>query len=164
MTDNITIQNARVIFRNFAGKADKYNAEGRRNFCVLLDAELAKTLVKDGWNVRYLPAREVGDSDQAYMQVSVSYRNRPPKAVLITEITKKRTYLDADDIHVLDWADILLVDLMISPYKWEVNQKAGIKAYLKKIFITIEEDELEIKYADLDTEVESPPWDEDDAV
>jgi len=37
---------------------------------------------------------------------------------------------------------------MITPYHWEVNGKVGIKAYLKKMFLILEEDKLEKKYAE----------------
>ena len=148
ITKKITIESAQLAFRNFAGKEDKYNPAGSRNFCVLLAPDVAKTLLLDGWNVRQLNPREEGDVPQDYMSVAVKYDFRPPKIVLVSESTGIKTFLDADTVHILDWADIKNVDLMINPYHWEVNNKSGIKAYLKKMFVILEEDELEKKYAE----------------
>jgi hypothetical protein len=50
---------------------------------------------------------------------------------------------------MLDWADITNVDMIIRPFSWEVQGKTGIKAYLKSIFVTIQEDALEIKYSEI---------------
>jgi hypothetical protein len=50
---------------------------------------------------------------------------------------------------MLDWVDIINVDLIVRPYAWTVNQKSGVKAYLQSLYVTIEEDPLEIKYSDL---------------
>lgn len=146
---HITIEDARIIFRNFAGKEGQFNREGDRNFAVLLDdPKLIKVLEKDGWNIKHLKPREEGDEPQPYLQVSVNFDGRPPKVAIIT--SRGRTNLGEKEVEMLDWADIRTLDLIIRPYNWNVNGKTGIKAYLQSLFATIEEDELELKYADLD--------------
>lgn len=143
----ITIEGARIAFRNFSGKEGKYNPAGKRNFCVLLEEDLAKTLEKDGWNVRWLSPRDEGDDPQGYLQVSVAYGNFPPKIVLVS--SKGKTVLGEEEVGILDWAEIDNVDLVIRPYNWEVNSKSGVKAYLKSLWVTIVEDEFEKKYRDV---------------
>lgn len=142
--DNIAIENARLQFRNFSGKEGRFNPAGRRNFCVLLDDDIARKLESDGWNVRWLEPRDPLDEKQAYIQVTVKYGNIPPKIVMITSSSK--TVLNEDSIDILDWAEIQEVDLIIRPYNWEVNGKEGVKAYVKSMYVTLAEDEFEAKY------------------
>lgn len=144
---DLTIQDARIIFRNFAGKEGMYNAAGNRNFNVLLDHDVAQAMLEDGWNVKYLKPREEGDEPQPRIEVTVSYKARPPRVGLIS--SRGRVLLGEDLIEILDYADIEKVDVIISPYSWTVGEKTGVKAYLKTIFVTIREDELERKYADI---------------
>lgn len=138
------VEDAQIIFRNFEGKEGQYNRKGDRNFGVILDPKTAEQMKKDGWNVKFLKSRDDESDEVPWVQVSVNFENRPPRVVMITSTS--RTTLDETSVEVLDWADIQTVDLIARAYNWEVNGKTGIKAYLKSMFITIEEDELERKY------------------
>lgn len=139
------VEDAQLIFRNFAGKEGQYNVEGDRNFSVILDPESATQMAADGWNVRYLKPREEEDEPVPYIQVKVNFKNRPPRIVMLTSTS--RTPLDESNVETLDWADIQTADLIANGYEWLVNGKSGVKAYLQTMFITINEDELERKYA-----------------
>ena len=145
MSDKIiSIENARIRFLNFSGKAGRYNPEGRRNFCVLIDDDLADKLIEDNWNVKYLQPREEDEKPQAYLQVAVNFDNFPPKIVLITSGGKTR--LDEDSVNILDWAEISNVDLIIRPYNWEVNGKRGRSAYLQALNVIQNIDRFAARY------------------
>ncbi len=148
--DTINIENARIGFRNFSGKETQYNPAGKRNFCVFLETDLAKRLEKDGWNVRWLQPRDEQEEEQAYLQVAVSYDNIPPKITIYTGTNQ--TVLDKDSISILDWAEISEIDLVIRPYNWVLhegtkNEKSGVKAYVKNMYIRLVEDKFEKKWA-----------------
>ena len=144
----IVLEDCRIIFRNFSGEEGRFNAKGNRNFNVLLDDDVAEAMLKDGWNVKYLQPREEGDLPQARLEVSVKYgKGAPPRVILIT--SRGKTPLDESMINILDWAEIEHVDMIVRPYEWEVSGKTGVKAYLKSIYVTIREDELEKKYIDV---------------
>ena len=151
----LKIENAHIGFRNFAGKKTQYNAEGNRNFCVFLERDVAIELAEAGWNVRWLKPRDEQDEEQGYMQIAVGFANKPPKIVLIT--SRGKTLIDESTVNLLDVAEIKNIDLVITPYNWVMqkgtkNEKSGVKAYAKSIWVTLVEDEFESKYYDVPTE------------
>lgn len=145
---NLSVESARIIFRNFAGKEGKFNPAGKRSFCLLLDEETAERLSDQGWNVKTLAPRDPDDDPQPYIQVAVQFGNYPPNIYLISG--GKKTKLDEDSVSILDYAEIENVDLIINPSRWEVSGKSGVKAYLKTLYVTIVENEFEKKYRDMD--------------
>ena len=149
--EEFTVENATIMFRNFTGNAGDYNRAGDRNFCLFLDDDTAEFMLKRGWNIKRLKPRPDADEDtlpQAYLEVKVNYETgKPPMIWLVT--SRNRTLLNADAVMLLDLAEIVNVDLMVSPYHWEVNGKTGVKAYLRQMFVTIYESELELKYLDV---------------
>lgn len=155
VTNYLNIDNAHIIFRNFSGKGDKYNREGNRNFSVKIeDPVQAQRLAEDGWNVKILPPREGEEVGTHYIQVSVRFDPRPPMVYLISG--KKKTLLDEESINSLDYAEIRHIDLTLAPYNWVLqegtpNEKRGVKAYLKTMYVTLEEDVFADRYSMYDT-------------
>src|SRR3954454_12202340 len=92
--NTVLMEGVRIIFRNFAGKEGQYNREGDRNFAVLLDDKTAQAMAEDNWNVKWLQPRgeEEEETPQAYLPISVNFKGRPPRIVMIT--SRGRTHLD----------------------------------------------------------------------
>jgi len=150
--DNITIENARIIFRNFAGKKSQYNREGDRNFNVIIpDAAMAQKLASDGWNIHVREPREEGEQPEYRLPVAVGFNIRPPKVVMVTKRYQRQ--LDESTISLLDDADIVKADMTLRPYNWEVKDRDGVKAYLKTLYVVVEEDEFADKYATSNNDV-----------
>ena len=135
--DILQIDDARIIYRNFAGRGDKYNREGDRNFAVVIpDEDMANDLTKLGWNVKIKPPREDGDTPFMFLPVKVKFNDRGPNVYLKTGNVQNR--LDEESVGLLDNIDIIGVDLDIRPYDWIVqegtpNEKSGRSAYLQSI-------------------------------
>lgn len=159
----VVIENARIIFKNFQGKESEFNREGDRNFGVILPEPEAIQMLEDGWNVKRLnPSEEEKEQGLEHgpywLQVKVGYRGGPPKIITIT--SRGKTAITEETVATLDWVEIAndevsgepKVDLIIRPYHYDVSGRQGISAYLKTMFITINEDPLEAKYAELDSQ------------
>lgn len=154
---DLLIEDATIRWRNFSGVEKKYNREGDRNFHVVLDRPDLKDLIPqleaDGWNITY-DKRDPGEFDDGFelrdpsIECAVRYdRGKPPKIVTIT--SSGPVELKEATVESLDWADIAKIDLIVHPSWYDVSGREGLKAYVKTMFVTINEDELEKKYAHL---------------
>ena len=151
--NKLAIDNARIIFKNFTGKDDKFGREGDRSFSIVIeDDALAEQLANDGWNVKPLTPRDPDEKVNHFIKVKI--RVRPPKIWLLTN--HKRTLLDEDTIATLQYARIENADVVVSPWRWEVNGKTGIAAYLETLYVKIEDDPFADKYADYESSDEVP--------
>lgn len=149
MSDNsIIVENAKLIFKNFSGAEGPYNPAGNRSFSLLLDTpELCDLFGNAGFNIKPLQMRDEDTEQHFHLPVAVGYKVMPPEVWLVTSHGK--VPLTEETIGNLDFTAIANVDLAIRPRYWELNGRTGIKAYLKKMFVTIDEDPLDLKYADL---------------
>ena len=138
----LQIDNARIIYRNFAGAPSKFNREGDRNFAIIIeDQDIADALTEQGWNVKIKPPREEGDDPFMFLPVKVKFNDRGPRVYLQNSLERRnRVMLDEDAVCMLDHVDIINVDLDIRPFDWEVQGKTGRTAYLQSICVTQEVD------------------------
>lgn len=155
-SDMITIENAQIIWPNFSGEKSDMNAEGDRNFNIVLTKEQADDLAKDGWNVKCkLPRTEDEDQiERCVLKISVKYKVKPPRIIMVGDKSRNRTELTEALVGSLDSADIKQVDLKFVPYFWTMfagrpNEADGVTAYLKTMYVEIIEDDLAQKWNEL---------------
>lgn len=148
----ITMRDVRLVFRNFKGEADKFTKEGTRTFGVILDPQLAQAMEEDGWNVKWLKPRDdvEDDTEQTpWLPVAIRFDVYPPRVFQITD--RGRTQVGEAEIGTFDWLELGKVDLIVRARIWTDDSGADrVKAYAQSLYVTIEEDELEREYAELD--------------
>lgn len=142
----LEIEEARIIFRNFAGEGSKFNREGDRNFAVIIpDESIKDLLVEDGWPVKIKPPRDEDESPFMYLPVKVKFNDRGPSVYVVSG--GRQTRLNEDTIDMLDNIDIASVNMDVRPYDWDVNGKTGRAAYLQAIEVHQNIDRFGAKYA-----------------
>lgn len=173
---DLSIEGAQLIFKNFSGKPTDVNPKGGdRTFAVKIDdVDLAADLAHQGWNIKVRPndkafreqCKMIPDFDGKlqfcidngiledtllYLQANARYEKVPPAIYQIAGRTKKAILLREDEIGRFDHADITHVDLILHPYTWVTSRGSGVTAYVKSMYVTIQQDLFAEKY-DIDTE------------
>ena len=144
----LQIDDAKIIFKNFEGRGDKFNREGDRNFSLLIeDPNTADAMVKEGWNVRIKPGRDEDEEPFMRLPVKVKFTDYGPNVYLNSagNVTK----LDEESIGCLDNIDIESVNMDIRPYDWDVNGRTGRTAYLQSMEVVQRIDRFSARYANM---------------
>lgn len=158
MTNEILkMDNVRIVFRNFAGRASQFNREGDREFSVVIDdVDVANALVEDGWNVHIKAPREEGDKPFCFLKVKVKFSRVNPRLnpKIYLKSGRNLNTLDEETVNMLDGIDIANVDLDIRPYHYDVKGEQGVSAYLQSICVTQEVDRFQQRFAEEEYPVE----------
>lgn len=145
----LQIDDARLIFKNFEGRGDKFNREGDRNFSILIeDPETADELLARGWNVKIKPPRDDDEGPFMRLPVKVKFSEYGPK-VYLKSGRPEPIELDEESIACLDNIEIEVADLDIRPFDWEVNGRTGRTAYLQAGHIVQRVDRFAARYANM---------------
>ena len=169
---DLEVKNAVIIWKNFSGRPTKYvPAGGKRTFTLVLTQEMADVLRDRGWNVRVRPAKEEGDADLYYTEISVRYNtDKPqynPSVYFLSEVNgeKYKQLIPEEAIGQADDERFAKVDLLIHAYAHGVETaKSKVKGYLRSMFATVEVDSFELEYSDYRTvgetsgEAVEMPW------
>lgn len=149
---DLMIEDAKILFTNFAGSPTRYNSEGgKREFSVALPLNLVEDLEKDGWNVKYRKnADGEYDPERPYLGVKVSYKFKAPAIWLIT--AGRKQLMSEDTVGTLDNITIKTADVVIHPSVYDVRGQQGISAYVKELYVVMDDESASFasKYADLD--------------
>lgn len=151
MASDICIEDAKLFFLNFSGAPSRYNKEGRREFSVGIPLDLVSDLEADGWNVKYGKDRDRNpDPERPYITVKVRFDFRPPAVWMITG--GKMVLLSEETVGSLDSVTIKTADVIVSPHVYDFNGNKGISAYLKELYVIVDDETSSFasKYADFD--------------
>jgi hypothetical protein len=151
--DKLTLENVKLIFKNFRGEERQFNAIGDRNFSIVIDdLEYGESLRKEGWAVRPLTNRDTDEQEAWHLPVKVNFEGIPPRVIKVSPSSGKQTMLSESTVDILDFTPIQFCDVTVNPYEWSVQGNSGVKAYLSVIYAVVDEDELDLKWQTFEAE------------
>ena len=156
---DVTLKDVELRWKNFSGRADEMNAEGKRYFNVVLTPEMAEYLnnvelfTKSGKlvkpNVRTRVPKN-GDGDPIYT-LKVIFGKYPPEEMW--RLTPRgKMQLNLDTVGNLDREYVERAKVMVTLTPYERMTNMGVSAYCKKLWAWIKEDDF-----DMDEEFQNLP-------
>ena len=164
--EKLEIENVQIMggrFKNFAGRATKFNREGDRYINVRIPTkDMAAELSEQGWNIKILDPKEEGDEPVYYLTVKIRFKVEGGKKDpnICKGISPENMHkLTPDNTSDLDRDEIERADIVINPSYYNTNGKEGYSAYLDTLYVIIKGNRFASKYNIVDDEV---PVEEDD--
>jgi len=146
---DVTLENVRIMYRNFMGQKGMYNEEGERSFNIVIDDPvMATTMLEDGLNLKPLldeDERVVGH----HMLVRINYKGRPPRIIRVTQDGQRQTSLEQRTVGSLDSVTIEKADITLGTWIWRPEPLPNMSAYCNVMYVHVIEDPLDAKYASL---------------
>lgn len=131
-----------ILFRNFRGAPDRWNKDGgKRSFTVVPTEEKAAELEEAGLYVRWKDFED--GTSEPRLKVMVRFDNIPPKILMGTDPQRMLPLME-EDVGQLDNAELVSVDLVINPYRFEDK----CTAYLQTGYFVIAPDDFRDKYSE----------------
>ena len=143
-----------IIYRNFSGLGGEYNAEGKRNFNVVIrDEDVADELRNLGFRIK--PKK---NEEGAYtLKIHVNFSSKfPPDVTYI--LGNKKISVDEENAYLLDKKIPECVDLRFVGYKGKKSRDNFLDAYLDVLFFEAKRDLLYEKHADVIEEEDENPF------
>jgi hypothetical protein len=134
--EDIRINNAELIWHNFAGRKELYYRAGYKNFTLILEPSMYEKLKSQGYNIH--KSSFTGDSEDEipYLNVAVS-NTESPEIFIITPDYKYS--INVDKSFILDRICLKKMNCVIHPFQWTIRDRTGIKPYLKEIEVFIDD-------------------------
>lgn len=154
---DVTFENVRIMWKNFSGRKDEFNSDGKRYFSIVITDEMAEQLrnvelttksgvLVKGANVKLrLPKDGEGD---AINTLKVNFGTYPPEDIQRI-VPNGRMHLTMDTVGCLDREYIEKAKVMVTLFAFEKGPNRGITAYLKKIAVWVREDDFDSDYRDI---------------
>lgn len=168
-TNRLVIRGAQMKYLNFSGKGSKYNADGKRNFEIVLpevpneedptdtSGLVASALYEAGWRVRKngydakRDKRRTGDFDENLedceyrLRINVNLDSgNPPRCFKKTE--KHMIPLDGKTVGSIDYSEIDNTYIEVNGY--DAAKNGQLSGYLKTIVVEVPDDMFEKLYGD----------------
>lgn len=146
---SIEVNNAVIVWKNFAGNANRFG-NTTREFSLVVSQDFAEELIKKGWNVK---SYSNGEDEMLYITIKVNMESAfPPSVVLFTDFHGKKTRTNLDETTIADLDKIRIVpestSLSVNGYRSKMFPDK-VTGYLKKLYV-IQEPVIEFggKYDD----------------
>lgn len=165
--NDLEIEDAQIkwAWSHFNGAADTFNAEGNRDFVVVLNPDYARSLMEipEGWNIKEYEGREEGDESEFTIKIKISYRFEPPKIFFLKEkevvdpetgeksmqLRKFRVENEAE-LNDITRATVKRIDFVAKPSRWMRNGEAGVTPYLSEMYVHMQESKIGSQYDDVE--------------
>ena len=148
----LVIKDVRIVMktRNFSGNnPGKFDRDGARNFSIFLDPEKVDItkLQEEGWNIKFGKPNpeDPDDIPSAFLRVHANWfpledSRSGMNPMIIKIVNGEQIRLDEETVKQLDTDEILKANITITGRWMESHTYTGVVAYLKKLVVSVSED------------------------